>query len=241
MANRPYTIACIPARGASKRVPGKNIKLLHERPLIQYTIDAARNSLLVDEVIVSTDDDQIAKTADDLGARVPFMRPDEFASDRATDYDVIRHLLDWKKDRGEKMPELIAYLRPTSPFKTAAMIDACIEQISTTPEVTCLRTVTRSEGVHHPYWMFRAEETLQPFIEGISIKEYYQSQLLPDCYRLNGVVDILKSSYIMEHRDVYGDRMGYYILNEMESFDIDTQFDFELCEFLMARDGQSNS
>lgn len=229
-------IALIPARGGSKGVKNKNIRELNGKPLIQYTVEAALNCKSINRVIVSTNDKEIATIAKNLGADVPFLRPEEIATDNTPDRPVMTHLVNWLMENEGFSPSFLVYLRPTTPFKTSKLIDSCIKKIIANKEATSLRTVTKAEGVYHPYWMYKSEEgALKSFIEGISIKDYYQRQLLPDCYRLNGVVDILKPEIFMKNEDIYGNNIFHFETNEEQSLDIDTEFDFQLAEFLFSK------
>ena len=144
-------IGLIPARGGSKGIPRKNCVQVNGKPLIAYTIEVALNSELLDGVIVSTDDAEIAEIALSCGAQVPFTRPDCFASDNATDFDVINHFTDWAIQANIEI-DLIAYLRPTTPLKTSEIIDQSLRKLMNDKVLTSVRSVTKSEGVYHPFW-----------------------------------------------------------------------------------------
>jgi len=230
------TLAIIPARGGSKRLPGKNIKDLGGKPLLAYTIEAARQAPSISRVLVSTDSDKIAQVAKQWGAEVPFMRPAELAADAVPDRPVLQHALRWLEEHEGQKYDLLAYLRPTAPFKSVSLIEECIARLKGDQQLTCVRTVTHSEGVFHPYWMFRDQQgELAAFIDGISIDTYFRSQLLPECLRLNGVVDILRTSLVMEGDSHWGAHMGFVVTDDLDSVDIDTEFDFQFCEFLLSR------
>lgn len=230
------TVAIIPARGGSKRLPGKNIMDLGGKPLLAYTIEAALQSPSIDRVIVSTDDLDIAAVAREWGAEVPFIRPSELAQDSTPDRPVLQHALKWLEENDHQRFDYLALLRPTAPFKSVALIEECIAKLSATGRFSCVRTVTHSEGVFHPYWMFRSEDDrLAPFIEGVTLEKYYRSQLLPECLRLNGVVDILRTSFVLEGDSHWGDCMGFVMTDELDAVDIDTLFDFQFCEFLLTQ------
>lgn len=217
-------------------MPGKNIKDLGGKPLLAYTIEAALQAPSVSKVIVSTDSSAIAEVALAWGAEVPFIRPAELALDATPDRPVLQHALQWLAEHEGREYDLLAYLRPTAPFKSVALIEQCIAKLMAAKQLTCVRTVTHSEGVFHPYWMFRGEQgRLTPFIEGISIDKYYRSQLLPECLRLNGVVDILRTSLVMTGESHWGDHMGFVVTDDLDSVDIDTEFDFQFCEFLLSK------
>jgi CMP-N-acetylneuraminic acid synthetase len=225
-------LGLIPARGGSKTVPRKNIRLLQGKPLIAYTIEAALRSKLLDKVVVSTDDEEIREIALQYGAEVPFLRPAEISQDQSGDLPVIRHVLEWYKENYQQQFEKIVYLRPTTPFKTGQLIDRCLEACGK-GFFTGFRTVTKVEGVHHPYWMYKAEGgELQTFVEDVDLTKYYRRQLLPDCFRLNGVVDIVLAE-TLDSDSLYGSRIGFEVLDEKTSVDIDTEFDFRMCEAMM--------
>jgi len=231
-------IALIPARGGSKGIVKKNIKKLAGKPLITYTIKASLNSKYILRTIVSTDDIKIAEISKKYGAEVPFLRPVELSGDFVSDKDVMIHLIKWLKHNEDYTFDYLVYLRPTTPLKTAKIIDKCIEKFLKNKCFSSLRTVTRSTGVYHPYWMFKAEDNiLKPFVKGIDIKKYYNRQLLPVCYRLNGVVDVLKVEEILNSENCFGTNIGYFELNELNSIDIDTQYDFEFCEYIINKKG----
>jgi CMP-N,N'-diacetyllegionaminic acid synthase len=232
--NGKNIVALIPARGGSKGIKGKNIKLLNGKPLIAFSIEAALKCKVINRIIVSTDNAEIASIAIKYGAEVPFMRPPEISTDQTPDQPVMQHCINWLNVNENFQPEYLAYLRPTTPFKTAILIENCFIKISNSKTATSLRTVTKSEGVFHPYWMYKTEkDELKPFIDGINIKEYYRRQMLPECYRLNGVIDILRPEIFMNQNDIYGKNIIYNELNEKQSVDIDNEFDFAFAEFLM--------
>lgn len=227
-------IALIPARASSKTVAKKNIKLLNGLPLIAYTIKTALKNPRIKKVIVSTEDHEIAEIAKNYGADVPFLRPAELAQDNTPDRPVILHTLHWLKANEQFEPDLLIYLRPTSPFKTNLIIDECLNKIENEKQLTSLRTVNVAEGTHHPYWMFRNENnTLKPFIDNIEISKYYRRQLLPICYKLNGVVDILKPGIVANNENMYGSSVGFIEINQLNAADIDDELDFTFAEFLI--------
>jgi len=228
-------IGLIPARGGSKTIHMKNIKPLNDKPLLSYTIEAAKKSKIT-RVIVSSDDEKIIEVAKENGAEVPFIRPKDLSKDITPDRPVIMHLLNWLSSNEKIIPDLLIFLRPTTPFKTPEIINLCIDKIKSIPKLTSLRTITKVESTNHPYWMFKnINEELIPFIPNINIMNYYQRQLLPDCYRINGVVDVLKPDIVINNENHYGNHIGYVELNDFHSIDIDTELDFELSNFLIEK------
>jgi CMP-N,N'-diacetyllegionaminic acid synthase len=228
------TLGLIPARGGSRRVPQKNIRLLGGQPLIAYTVEAAEAATALDRVIVSTDDEEIARVARKCGADVPFMRPVELAADDTPDIPVFMHALDWLAKEEGFYPELLINLRPTSPFKTGEVIDEVVE-VAFETGADVVRTVTRVHGVHHPYWMFEvAEDGLAgPVLPGIDLARFHQSQLLPPVYRLNGVVDAMRVEAIRRGDAMSARNVRTVEVDEWTAMDVDTEFDFRSCELLV--------
>lgn len=227
-------LGIIPARGGSRRIPRKNIRLLAGKPLIAYTIEAALHSTSVERLIVSTDDKKIAKVAQKWGAEVSFLRPADLAKDDTPDQPVFLHALEWLKDNDDYQPEIVVNLRPTTPFKTPQIIDRVVQRIIDTG-ADMVRTMTLVEGVHHPYWMYRLSEdgSVELFSGDIKLSKYYQRQLLPPVYRINGVVDAMKTHIIYEENILDNQNIKGVIISEKESMDVDTEFDFMLCECIL--------
>jgi len=227
-------LGLIPARGGSKRVPKKNIRLLNGKPLITYTIEAAQKSIKLDRIIVTTDSLEIANICKKAGAEVPFIRPAEFAKGNTPDKPVLIHAIKWLKENENYYPDIIVILRPTTPFKTPEIIDKVITMLKQTG-ADSVRTMTKVEGVLHPYWMYKKYDSNRaiPFCSEISIDEYYQSQLLPIVFRINGVVDAIKTDVILNHIFLYGEDMRFFEISEGFSIDIDTEIDLQLCEIIM--------
>jgi CMP-N,N'-diacetyllegionaminic acid synthase len=223
-------IGLIPARGGSKRLPGKNIKTLAGKPLIAYTIEAALKARHLDKVIVSTDNEDIKNISLSYGAEVPFIRPEELSGDKVSDLPVMQHALGFLSDDRCKA-DAIVYLRPTSPFKTSGVIDEVVEKFWQT-KAEVVRTISPVEGVFHPYWMFtRGEDgTVQPFIEGIEIRKYYQSQLLPKAFRISGLVDLFSDKAIVRGNIFDNANTSSVIVEPAMAIDIDTALDFSICE-----------
>jgi len=231
-------LGVIPARGGSKRFPGKNIKDLLGKPLIAYTIEAALGSTKIDRLIVSTDDEKTALISEEYGAEVPFIRPKELSEDYTPDLPVFLHALEKLNEIDQYNPDIVVNLRPTSPFKTSTIVDNVINSF-TDEKVDIVRTMTLSEGVHHPYWMYKLSNNgiASPLIKEININEYYQSQLLPPVYRINGVVDAYKAQKIYEG-DILGGRITGLVISDRESMDIDTYHDFKICELTLLSEKQ---
>lgn len=231
-------LGLIPARGGSKGVPGKNIKLLADEPLIAYTIRESKKSIYISRLIVSTDDERIAGIAGSYGAEVPFMRPAELALDQATDLPVFQHCLEWLQQNEGYCPKIVVHLRPTAPLRKVAHIDRGVELLLNSPEADSVRSVCLAPK--NPLKMWKIENScLTPFIpESISgIKEPYNlpRQELPVAYIQNGAVDVIRTETILEKKSMTGDIILPLIMEESESMNIDTEMDFLVAELLIKK------
>lgn len=239
----PDIIAVIPARGGSKGIPRKNIRMLGGKPLIAHSIDQGLHSAHVKRVIVSTDDTEIADIARKWGADVPFLRPQELAQDSTPDLPVYQHLLSWLESNERRTPDMLVILRPTCPIRPDGLIDQAVQKMIGT-QCDSVRS-GYNVGHVHPYWMLRLEDgdRAVPFMEGYSAANYYQRQMLPPLFRHNGVVDVLKSSVLLsappdKPNAMYGRDMRLLIVPEHSFVNIDTLFDFQMAE-IMIKEGQS--
>ena len=203
--SRKEVVALIPARGGSKSVPRKNLLPVAGRPLIAYSIMHAQACPSISRIIVSTDDDEIALVAKQLGADVPFKRPADAASDTATDFQVFRHALSWLAEHEGYVPELVVHLRPTGPVREAALIERAVQLMLQNPEADALRSVGTAEQT--PYKMWRIEDSfLRPLIELPGYPEAHSMprQKLPTAYWQNGYVDIVRPRTIIELESMTG-------------------------------------
>ncbi len=228
-------LGIIPARSGSKRIKDKNIKLLHEKPLMQYSIETAAKSSSLDRFIVSTNSKEYSSLARSWGAEVPFIRPEEISGDKIPDKPVLQHALNWFGEKENYYPDAVAILRPTAPFRSVDLINKVVQKfIDDKPD--SIRTATKVEGVHHPYWMYSIDESgkAKPLDAKKNADNYYQSQMLPPFYRLNGVMDIISSDTILNPSEpLYGKTMHLFATDPLISLDIDTEFDFLICESLL--------
>lgn len=228
------TIALIPARGGSKNVTKKNIRLLNGIPLIAHSIRIALSNERIDKTYVTTDSAEIAEIAVKYGAEVPFLRPVELAQDTTPDRPVIIHSLDWLNKYQGMNPDLVVFLRPTSPLRTQSILNGCIDTIINNSQFTSLRTVNHASGVNHPYWMFKRQgNILEPFIDNIDLSKYYQRQLLPECLKLNGVVDILRPDVVTTQTNVFGNKIGFFEIDEINAIDIDSELELAFAQYLI--------
>lgn len=218
-------LALIPARGGSKGVPRKNIRVLAGKPLIVWTIEEAKRSLYIDRLVLTSEDPEIIDVAVSWGCEAPFVRPSELAQDDTPGMAPILHAL-------EQMPayDLVVLLQPTSPLRTAADIDRCIE--------TCVRSgapscVTMAEAEKSPFWMYFLDEAgrMNPVIscEDAALPR----QKLPKVYALNGAVYVARREWLLRSEMFVGPETIASIMPHERSLDIDTEFDCVFFEFLM--------
>ncbi|MCB0847293.1 MAG: acylneuraminate cytidylyltransferase family protein [Bacteroidetes bacterium] len=225
-------LGIIPARGGSKGVIKKNIKLLGNKPLIGYTIDAARESQKLTRTIVSTDDPEIASVAKSLGAEVPFMRPDDLATDSAKSMPVIHHALEFmEKEEGEKY-DAVLMLQPTTPFRTGKDIDQAIELLGSTGADSVI-SVVDVEG-HHPARMKYLKNGR--LIDPDFCEEYENQprQELQPMYLRNGAIYLTRRETIMNH-SFKGNHCQALIMETRRSVNIDTELDFLMADFLLSK------
>tara|TARA_R110000824_G_scaffold7532_5_gene34144 strand:+ start:12082 stop:12807 length:726 start_codon:yes stop_codon:yes gene_type:complete len=225
--------ALIPARGGSKGVHKKNIKLLQGYPLIAYSIMACKMSEMIGRIIVSTDDKEIAELSLKFGAEVPFMRPPELATDKSTDKDVIEHYFDMT---GEYE---VAYIRPTTPLRNPEVIDENIRDYLHTKILKSTGVRSMHELPESPHKMFQLDERgycCGFFDDFKGIKNYTNlpRQIFPRAYQPNGYLDIVKKSTLSG-----GDTFGDEILPIITDFviEVDTPFQFDLLEYQLNSKG----
>lgn len=228
--------AIIPARGGSKGVPRKNIRLLGGFPLLAYSIAAAQLSQYISRAIVSTDDDEIAEIAKRFGADVPFMRPAEFATDAAGDYEVIRHAVDWLGKNEGKIPGYFVHLRPTTPLREIALVDEAIRRFFNADGFTSLRSAHPAPESPYKWFRMKGKDQFQSFIPNLSNEDInHDRRSYPTAYVPDGYVDIVKTEHILATGTVHGEKMMAYI--SPDCTEVDTPREFELLAYELAHKG----
>ena len=222
-------IAIIPARGGSKGLPGKNIKVLCGKPMIAYAIEAAQQSKYIDHIIVSTDDQQIADIALQYGAEVPFLRPDFLASDTAQAVDNYIYTIERLSEEWNQNIEEFVVLQPTSPLRTVEDIDGAIEMFIS----KCADSVISYSPEAHPVCWHKYINENNEFVD-IFDSTIANRQDLKISYYPNGAVYVFSTRMIKE-RKYYTEKSYGYIMPRSRSVDIDYQEDFDYVEFLMSR------
>jgi len=228
------TLGVITARGGSKGIPRKNIKPLCGRPLIAYTIDAAKQSQYLTRCIVSTDDGEIARVAKAHGAEVPFLRPVKLAYDSSKSIEVVQHALRWLKDKKGSRFHYVMILQPTSPLRTTEDIDTCIQKIVDVDADSVMSMVELTD--FSPKKLKKIESDLiMPLLEEES-KASAPRDRSAKIYKRNCAIYLTKVDYIM-NGDLFGKVSRPYLMPPERSVDINTLIDFELAEFFIQKLG----
>jgi N-acylneuraminate cytidylyltransferase len=214
-------LAIIPARGGSKGLPGKNVRPLAGHPLVSYSIAAGLQAKLVNRVICSTDDDEIAEIALRYGAEIPFMRPSELAQDESPDIDAFQHLLEELKTRENYRPDIIVQLRPTSPVRQPGQVDTGIELLLNNPETDSVRGVTPAPATPYKMWRIN-DDILNPLltIDGVPEPFNMPRQALPEVWWQTGTLDIMRAS-VIESGSMTGSEIRPFIVDPEHAVDID--------------------
>jgi CMP-N-acetylneuraminic acid synthetase len=234
MSNDKKVLAIIPARGGSKRLPKKNILSLAGKPLIAWTIEAALQSCVFDDVIVSTDDNEIAEVSTSFGAKVPFIRPERLASDTAASVDVIKHALLWYREKGINFTEVVL-LQATSPLRNSNDIKAAFD-IYRHRNASSVLSVCEVDHPTHWCNTLDASLSMNSFIKESDVKS--RSQDFDNEYRLNGAIYILNVEQFLARNVTILMPSFASIMPRIRSIDVDTKLDFDFADFLM--DKQSN-
>jgi len=227
------TLAVIPARGGSKRVPRKNVREVAGKPLIAHTIQHAEESNKIDRAIVSTDSDEIARVAREFGGDVPFMRPTELATDTVAAARVISHALAWATENDQDY-DTICSLQITSPLRTSADIDEALTRLEETDALSC---VAVSEYITPPLWAVRLNKDgyLQEFFESGTLWDDRpeRSQDIPNLMHPNGAVFASTTDSWQRCESFYTSKTIGYEMPPERSFDIDDPWELELIRNLM--------
>jgi len=230
MIDRTNLIAIIPARAGSKRLPGKNKRLLGDKPLIAWTIQAALDSGCFDEVLVTTDDTDIIDIAKEMGAWVPFVRPAELSSDTASSFDVVVHALNHAASEGKDY-QAFCLLQATSPLRTADDIKTAVALYN---EKSADAVNSVCEMDHSPLWAntLSADLSMNNFIDPEINKK--KSQDLPVYYRQNGAIYICDVSRFLRDKDfLFPTKSFAFIMAKENSIDIDDSMDFCIAEAIV--------
>lgn len=203
--------------------------MLGDKPLIAYAVVAAKGSKYVDRIVVSTDDEQIARIAKEAGAEVPYLRPAELATDTAPVVDVLQHMVRHMQESEGYSPDVHVLVQPTTPFVLSADIDTAIETFFTTGANSC---VSVCEVAERPEWMYQLQGSMAvPFVDAPALR----GQDLPPLFRLNGAVYVTKTEVLMDKNMVFDNsNCAATVMPRERSVDIDTSLDFAVAEQLLS-------
>ncbi|CAK7004547.1 MAG: CMP-N,N'-diacetyllegionaminic acid synthase [Parabacteroides sp.] len=217
-------LAIIPARGGSKGLPNKNIREFFGKPLICWTIDAARGILQDEDICVSTDSVEIRDIVESYGLKVPFLRPKNLASDTASTRDVIIHTLNYYKNLNRKY-DIVLLLQPTSPLRTSTHIKQALSLYSNQLDMVVSVKISHAVAV-------LAEENTEGYLNLIYNENGLRRQDITRYYEYNGAIYIINVNSIQQNSSLNFKKKIKYVMNEMESVDIDNLFDFEFAEII---------
>lgn len=221
-------VAIIPARGGSKGIKDKNIINLCGKPLISYTIEAAKTSMYIDYVLVSTDSEKIAECARNYGAKVPFLRPAELAQDDSASIDVVIHALDYLENKMGMNFYYCVLLQPTSPLRRTEDIDEAVEKINA---YNANSLVSVCEATESPYLMKEIKDS--KMIDILEKPQSLRRQDLPKVYILNGALYINSISRLRKERQFIDGSTIPFIMDKNNSVDIDDFLDLKLAELIL--------
>lgn len=231
-------LGIITARGGSKGIPGKNLKLLGGRPLLAYTIDAARESGALARVILSTEDPAIAEAGRSLGCDVPFIRPAELSKDDTPHLPVIQHAAQWMREHSADQPDAVMILQPTSPLRSADDITAAARLLDASGADSVV-SVTEVSAHAHPMRMLRVDDRghAMLFATGEPVRRRInRRQDLPPAWVMNGAIYACRTSLLFDAEpSLYGDRVAAYVMPAERSVSIDDLEDWAAAERALAR------
>jgi CMP-N,N'-diacetyllegionaminic acid synthase len=223
-------VAIIPARSGSKGVKDKNIKNLHGHSLLEWSINAAKRSKLIDRVFISTDSPEYAKIAEEYGAEAPFLRPDYISGDTSSDLDFIIHAIE-EFNKMDLYPEYLVHIRPTTPIRDPQVIDSAISIFQNDNHFNSLRSVHKmSESSYKTLEINNGSLTPLFLFGDAKIDSNAPRQSFPDTYVANGYVDVLSTSFIIKNQEIHGKKIMPFITDP--AYEVDTIEDFAYLEYV---------
>ena len=227
----------IPARGGSKGVLGKNVKLLGGYPLIAYSIIISKLCKKIQRTIVSTDSEMIAELSKRYSAEVPFIRPKEFAKDTSPDIEFVLHAINWFQEKEGQIPKYLIHLRPTTPLRTLGLVNKAISAIENDLESTSLRSVQDLGEAPEKFFRINKEGYLTGLFPDDQRPEYYNlpRQSFPPAYYPNGYVDIIKTEYVLKNNKLHGPKMVGFVTPK--TTEVDTIDNFYFLEYELNKHG----
>lgn len=228
MEKNMNVLAVIPARSGSKSVVNKNIRDFNGKPMLAHSIEHAKASKHINRIILSTDSQEYALIGQKYGAEIPFIRPEQYATDEALDIDVFYHCLKFLDEKEGYKVDIVVQLRPTYPIRDVEDIDKMIELLQTNKEIDSVRSIAPATEIPYKMWKRNEEGMLTPVLT--EIKEAYNMprQDLPKIYYQNASIDVTRADIILKEHSMSGKRIYGYELQQ--NFDIDTEEDFIMAE-----------
>ena len=221
-------LGLIPARGGSKVLPGKNVMKFAGKPLIAWTIDASKESGILDRVIVSTDCPEIARISREYGAETPFMRPEELSRDHSPAMPFIIHALKWMMENENYAPDCLMLLQPTSPLRNSQDI---VNSVDLMRREGSDSVISVCEPAVHPYHSKQIND--EGYIDNlVGRSENVPRQKLPKAYILNGAIYLVRTTVLIDKETLYPPKTSAYIMPQERSIDIDNEIDFRIAEFI---------
>lgn len=225
-------LGLVPARGGSKGLPRKNVRLLAGKPLLQWTAEAALAATRLDRVVLSTDDEEIADVGRRCGLDVPFLRPAELARDDTPTLPVVRHALSRLEERGPAY-DAVCLLQPTSPFRSARDIDACVDLLEDSGADSVVTTL-RVPSEYNPHWVYLRQGDGSLRLATGESQPIARRQLLPPAFHRDGSVYVTRRSAIVDGDSLYGARVVGFELDATRSVNIDDLADWRRAEAMLA-------
>ncbi|MDF2587717.1 MAG: hypothetical protein K0S41_1558 [Anaerocolumna sp.] len=221
-------LAIIPARSGSKSVPHKNIRLINGKPMLGYSIEHAKQSRLINRIILSTDSKEYANIGLEYGAEVPFIRPDEYATDSALDIEVFHHCLKYLKEKENYTADIVVQLRPTYPIRDSKDIDSMIQVLIDNSKLDSVRSIAPAKEIPYKMWYKGLDGIITPIMT--EIKECYNMprQQLPMIYYQNACIDVVRGDVILEKYSMSGENIYGYVMEK--NYDIDTEEELKKAE-----------
>lgn len=225
-------LGLIPARGGSRGIPQKNVRLLGGKPLLQYTVEAALGARGLSRVVLSTEDEGIAALGRQCGVDVPFRRPAELAQDDTPTLAVVLHAVSWLEGVGDRF-DAVCVLQPTHPLRRPQHVEACIELLDRSG-ADAVMTVLRVPPRYNPHWVYFLDDVGQLHLASGAREPIPRRQELPTAFHREGSVYIARRDVVVKQQSMYGERVVGYELDTEQSVNIDGWEDWERAERLLA-------
>jgi CMP-N-acetylneuraminic acid synthetase len=229
---RMRVLGLIAARGGSKGLPRKNIRLLCGKPLLQYTAESALSARRLSRVVLTTDDEEIAEVGRNCGLEVPFMRPAELAADNTPTLPVVQHAIGWMEAHGVYF-DAICQLQPTNPLRRPEDIDACIESLERS-DADAVMTILPIPPEYNPHWAYFRGENGDLHLSTGEATPIPQRQKLPPSFHRDGSVYVTRRDVVMKENSLYGKRVIGHLLDANQTVNIDGPEDWKRAEAILS-------